>query len=78
MSWQALAEVILVIIITTNQLGAASRAISTAKSRATRANLPTWVAIVGSGLAVVIYMIASSYQRPPSPTTLSPTWDLLQ
>ena len=64
MSWQALAEVILVIIITTNQLGAASRAISTAKSRATRANLPTWVAIVGSCLAVVIYMmIASSYQR---------------
>ena len=54
---------ILVTIINTNQLGAASRALSTAKSRATRANLPTWVAIVGSGLAVVIYMIAGSCQR---------------
>ena len=39
MSWQALAEVILVTIITTIQLGAASRALSTAKTRATRAHL---------------------------------------
>ena len=36
------------------------------------------VAIMVSYFAVVIYMIASSYQRPPSPPTPSPTWSLQQ